>query len=50
MEDRRKVKDEKMITLPKVQQLKTKNTNIVPGQLLCRQCKVKFLLETDSLY
>ena len=50
MEDRRKVKDEKMITLQKVQQLKTKNTNIVPGQLFCRQRKAKFLLETDSLY
>ena len=26
------------------QQLKTKNINVVPGQLFCRQCKAKFLL------
>ena len=32
------------------QQLKTKNINAVPGQLSCRQCKDKFLLETESLY
>ena len=31
------------------QQLKTKNITVVPGQLFCRQCKTKFLLETDSL-
>ena len=28
------------------QQLKTKNINVIPGQLFCRQCKAKFLLET----
>ena len=27
-----------------------KNINVVLGQLFCRQCKAKFLLETDSLY
>ena len=27
------------------QQLKTKNIKIVPGQLFCRQCKTKLLLE-----
>ena len=54
---RRKVKDEQVITLGKqvisrqmAQQLKNKNINVVPGQLSCRQCKAKLLLETDSLY
>ena len=47
---RRKVKGEQVITLQMAQQLKTKNINVVPGQLFCRQCKAKFLLETDSLY
>ena len=46
----RKLKGEQVVTLQMVQQLKTKNINFVPGQLSCRQCKVKFLLETDSLY
>ena len=46
----RKVKVEQVITLQMTQQLKTKNINVVPGQLFCRQCKTKFLLETDSLY
>ena len=46
---RRKIKGEQVITLL-AQQLKTKNINVVPGQLFCRQCKAKFLLETDSLY
>ena len=32
------------------QQVKTKNINVVPGQLFCHQSKAKFLLETDSLY
>ena len=50
MKHRRKVKGEQMITLQMAQQLKTKNINVVPGQLFCRQCKAKFLLETDSLY
>ena len=45
-----KVKGEQVITLQMAQQLKTKNINVVPGQLFCRQCKAKFLLETDSLY
>ena len=50
MKHRRKVKGEQVITLQMAQQLKTKNINVVPGQLFCRQCKAKFLLETDSLY
>ena len=41
---RRKVKGEQVITLQMTQQLKTKNINVVPGQLSCRHCKVKFLL------
>ena len=45
----RKVKGEQAITLL-AQQLKTKNINVVLGQLFCRQCKTKFLLETDPLY
>ena len=28
---------------------KTKNINVVPGQLFCHQCKAKFLLEAESL-
>ena len=47
MKYRRKVKGEQVITLQMTQQLKTKNINIIPGQLYCRQCKAKFLLETD---
>ena len=50
MKYRRKVKGEQVITLQMAQQLKTKNTNVVPGQLSCGQCKAKFLLETDSPY
>ena len=50
MKHRRGVKGEKVITLQMVQQLKTKNINAVPGQLFCRQCKAKSLLELDSLY
>ena len=42
-----KVKGEQVINLQTVQQLKTKNINVVPGQLFCRQCKGKFLLEAD---
>ena len=49
MKHRCKVKGEQVITLQMAQQLKTKNINVVPGQLFCRQCKAKFLLETDSL-
>ena len=45
-----KVKGEQMITLQMAQQLKTKNINVVPGQLFCRQYIAKFLLETGSLY
>ena len=50
MKYRRKVKGEQMIILQMFQQLKTKNINVVPGQLSCRHCKANFLLETDSLY
>ena len=46
----RKVKGEQVITFQTAQQLNTKNINVVPGQLICHQCKPKFLLETDSLY
>ena len=46
----RKVIGKQLITLQMAQLLKTKNINVVPGQLFCRQCKGKFLLETDSLY
>ena len=45
MKYRRKFKGEQVITLQMAQQMKTKNINVVPGQLSCRQCK-----ETDSLY
>ena len=44
-----KIKGEQVITLQMSQQLKTKNINVVPGQLFSCQCKVKFLLETGSL-
>ena len=50
MKHRRKVKFEQVITLQMAQELKTKNINVAPGQLFCRQCKAKCLLETDSLY
>ena len=50
MKHRRKVKGEQVITLQMAQQLKNKNINVVPRQLFCRQCKAKFLLETDLLY
>ena len=46
----RKVKGKQVIILQMAQQLKTKTINVVPGQLFCRQCKAKFLLETESLY
>ena len=47
MKHRRKVKGEQVIILQMHQQLKTKNISDVSGQLFCRQCKEKFLLETD---
>ena len=50
MKHRHKVKGEQVITLQMSQQLKTKNINVVPGQLFSCQCKAKFLLETGSLY
>ena len=45
-----KVKDEQVITLQMAWQLKTKNINVVLGQLSCRHCKAKFLIEADLLY
>ena len=50
MKHLRKVKGEEVIILQKVQQLKTKNINDVPGQLFCCQCKAEYFLETGSLY
>ena len=41
---------EQVITFHMAQLLKTRNINVVPGQLFSCQCKAKFLLETDSLY
>ena len=49
MKHHHRVKGEKRITLRIAQQPKTKNINVVPEQLFCRQCKAKFLLNTDSL-
>ena len=43
MKHRRKVKGEQVITHQMAQQLKTKNINVIPGQLFCRQCKAKYL-------
>ena len=48
MKNCHKVKGEQVIILQKVQQLKTKNINDVPGELFCCQCKAEFFLETDS--
>ena len=45
-----KLKSEQVIILQMAQQPKTKNINVVPGTLSCRQCKATFLLETVSLY
>ena len=42
MKHRRKVKGEQVITLLIAQQLKTKNINVIAGQLFCRQCKATF--------
>ena len=50
MKHRRKVKGKQVITIQMVQQLKPKYINVAPGQLFCRQCKAKLLLETHSLY
>ena len=44
-----KVKGEQVIALQVAHQAKSKNINVVSGQLFCRQCKAKLLLETDSL-
>ena len=50
MKNCRKVKGSQVITLQMAQQLKTKNVNVIQGQLLCRYCKAKFLLETETQY
>ena len=50
MKHRLQVKGEQMIFLQMDQQLKSKNINVLPGQLFCCHCKAKFLLETDSLH
>ena len=47
---RRKIKGEQVVTLQMAQELKTKNINVVLGQLFCHQCQAKYLLEKDSLY
>ena len=44
----RKVKGEQVVLLQMAHQLKTKNVNVIPGELFCRQCKAKFLLETEN--
>ena len=41
---------EQVITLQMAQQLKSKNINVVPGELFCRKCRAKVLLETDAVY
>ena len=45
----RKVKGEQVITFQMAQRLKTKNINVVLGQLFCRQSKAKFLLKTHCI-
>ena len=45
-----KSKGEQVITLQMAQQLKSKNINVVPGELFCRKCRAKVLLETDAVY
>ena len=42
MKHRHKVKGEQVITLQMARQLKTKTTNVAPGQLFCRQCQQNF--------
>ena len=48
MKHRRKVKGEQVINLQMAQQLKTKNINVVPGQLFSRQCKDRIFVR-DTL-
>ena len=38
MKHRCKVKGEQVITFQIAQKLKTKNIDVVPGQIFCRQC------------
>ena len=45
-----KAKAEQVIPLQIAQKLKTKNINVVSGQLFCCECKATYFLETDSLY
>ena len=46
MKHHRRVKGEQVLILQMDQQLKTKNSSDVTGQLFCCQCKDKFLSET----
>ena len=46
MKYHRRVKGEQVLILQMDQQLKTKNSSDVTGQLFCCQCKDKFLSET----
>ena len=48
MKHRRKFKGEQVINLQLAQQLKTKNINVISGQLFFGQCKANFLLETET--
>ena len=43
-----KVKGEQMFNFRITQQLKTENTNVVPGQLFCRHCRAKCFLEAET--
>ena len=43
-------KGEQVITLKMAQQLKSKNINVIPGQLFFRQFKAKYLSEADPLH
>ena len=42
-------KGEQMTILQMVQQLRTKSINDITVQIICRQCKVKYLLETGLM-
>ena len=48
MKHRRKVKGGQPMTLEMAQQVKTKNYNVILGQLCCRQCSAKFLLKAET--
>ena len=50
IKNRCEFKGEQVITFHMAHQRKSKNINVVPGQLFWRQCDARFLLQTDSLY